>query len=61
MLHALNYDSPMHKGRAKQKTKREQAADHLNEGRRLAREALAEENAEAALTAEYGPVIHHKR
>jgi hypothetical protein len=55
----LNYSSPMHEGRAKarEKTKRERAADILNEGRRLEREALAEEQRDAALVAEYGPKV----
>ena len=52
----LEYTSPMYQARErKQKTKREQAADLINEGRRLAREALDEENLEAAMVAEYGP------
>ena len=51
----LDYDSPMYKGREKQKTKREQAADLINAGRKLARDALAEENREMELDREYGP------
>ncbi len=49
----------MYEGRDKQrqKTKRERAADHFNEGRRLAREALKEEHEDAALIAEYGPKV----
>lgn len=55
----LEYESPMYAGRAKQqqKTKREQAADLINAGRKLAREALDEENRDTALIAEYGPRI----
>ena len=60
MYPELHYTSSMYRGRA-QKSKREQAADHFNEGRRLAKEALAEENIEIALTNEYGPIIYpHK-
>jgi hypothetical protein len=46
------------------KSKREQAADKFNEGRKLAREALEEENraaearrVEVAMEAEYGPKL----
>ena len=39
----------------KSPTKRELAAFHSNEAKRLAREALEEENDESALAAEYGP------
>jgi hypothetical protein len=52
-------DNPMYSGRAKrmEKSKREQAADLLNAGRKLAREALEEEAKEAALLTEYGPKV----
>jgi len=46
--------------RPREKSKREQAADLLNAGRRLAREALAEEQRESALDAEYGPRLDVK-
>lgn len=54
---SLGYHSAMMNGRAKaiEKTKREQAADLFNEARKLAREALDEENKEAELRNEYGP------
>lgn len=50
--------------RARRKTKREEAADMFNAARKLAREALEEENREAEqkrlveqMAAEYGPMV----
>lgn len=59
----LEYHSAMGRGaalarQAQPKSKREQAADKFNEARKLAREALEEENREAEakrVEAEYGP------
>lgn len=52
----LSYGAGLYGRREKTyKSKRQQAADLINEGRKLAREALAEENLEQALDAEYGP------
>ncbi len=68
MYSNFNYTNGIYAGRggatsSAQKTKREQAADLFNAGRKLAREALAEENAQAEqaeLDAEYGPYIGRK-
>ena len=53
----LDYQSSMHNGRAKQMSKRQQAAAALAAARQLAREARQEERLEAAMDAEYGPVL----
>lgn len=59
---AMQYENGMYRARpvrqAEQKSKREQDADLINAGRKLAREALDEENREMALDAEYGPKIN---
>jgi hypothetical protein len=58
-INEIEYASAMYRCRmpAPQKSKRERAADLIDEGRRLALEALDEEDRELALDAEYGPKI----
>lgn len=55
----IDYESPMYM--AREKSKREQAADLINAGRKLAREALEEERIESLLAAEYGPRVKPDR
>lgn len=57
-IHYINYDSPAY--RVRPMTKRERAAEAIEEGNRLLREIAEEEAREAALDAEYGPRLVRK-
>lgn len=54
----IEYDNPMYRARAMEKWKREQAADLITLGRKLARE---EARIESLLAAEYGPRVKPDR
>ena len=56
----LEYDNGLYRAKARNKsyqTKRESAADLIEQGERLAREAADEERRAAELDAEYGPEV----